>query len=399
MAKTATVSQINAYIKALTDYDDILRNVWVRGEISNFKHHSSGHMYMSLKDSGGVLRAVMFRSANSALSFVPENGTEVLARGRISVYERDGQYQLYIEEMRPVGEGDLYKAFEKLREKLKAEGLFDESRKKPIPRFPRAVGVITSPTGAAVRDIINILSRRFVSDIKIYPVHVQGSEAAREVAEAIRFFCKNKLADVLIVGRGGGSMEDLQAFNEEITARAVAESDIPVISAVGHETDFTICDFAADLRAPTPSAAAELAVPDAGEISAALSAYEKRISENINAKVSLFSERLSHAEMLISPVRLMQLAENAEQALDREETGLQKLIFEKITNAENEIKALCGKLDALSPLKVLKRGYAFVSDENGTAIKNADNVKINDVINVRLCGGRLLCDVREVSNE
>lgn len=399
MAKTATVSQINAYIKALTDYDDILRNVWVRGEISNFKHHSSGHMYMSLKDPGGVLRAVMFRSANSALSFVPENGTEVLARGRISVYERDGQYQLYIEEMRPVGEGNLYIAFERLREKLKAEGLFDESRKKPIPRFPRTVGVITSQTGAAVRDIINVLSRRFVSDIKIYPVHVQGAEAASEIAEAIKFFCRSKLADVLIVGRGGGSMEDLQAFNEEITARAVAQSDIPVISAVGHETDFTICDFAADLRAPTPSAAAELAVPDAGEISAALSAFAKRITENINSGILLFSEKLRHAQKLISPQRLMRLAENAEQTLDRAEIGFQKLISDKISYSENEIKALCGKLDALSPLKVLERGYAAVSDENGITIKNADNVNINDTINVRLCKGKLLCGVREVSNE
>ncbi len=271
--RIATVTQLNNFIKAVLEQTPVLQNVWIKGEISNLKLHSSGHIYLTLKDEGGVLRAVMFRSAAAKLSFRPENGMKVLAGGRVSVKERDGGYQLYIESMELEGEGELYVRFEALKKKLGAEGLFDPARKKPVPQFPKTVGICTSPTGAAVRDIINVLRRRYpIARAVVYPRLVQGEAAAKSVVQAIEYFNENNAADVLIVGRGGGSIEDLWAFNEEITARAVASSRIPVISAVGHETDFTICDFAADLRAPTPSAAAELAVPD-------LSAHVRRVGE------------------------------------------------------------------------------------------------------------------------
>ena len=258
--RIATVTQINNYIKAIMEQTPVLQNVWIKGEISNFKLHSSGHIYLTLKDGGAVLRAVMFRGAAQSLRFRPEDGMKVLARGRISVYEAGGQYQLYIEEMEAEGQGDLYAKFEALKKQLGEEGLFDEQRKKKLPQFPAAIGIATSPTGAAVRDMINILRRRYpMVRVILYPCLVQGEGAAKTVVSAIEHFNSTKSVDVIIIGRGGGSIEDLWAFNEEITARAVAASELPVISAVGHETDFTISDFVADLRAPTPSAAAELA--------------------------------------------------------------------------------------------------------------------------------------------
>lgn len=258
---TLTVSQLNRYIKGIIEQDNLLFRVTVKGEISNFKAHYSGHMYFALKDETAVIKCVMFRSAASTLKFLPESGQKVIASGRVGVYERDGQYQLYIDSMQPDGIGALYAAYEQLKGKLSEEGLFDEDRKKPIPKFPSKIGVVTSPTGAAVRDILNILKRRYrLSDIYIYPVLVQGDEAPGDIAKAIDYFDRSGWADVLIVGRGGGSIEDLWAFNTEIVARAAANCKIPIISAVGHETDFTIIDFVADLRAPTPSAAAELAV-------------------------------------------------------------------------------------------------------------------------------------------
>lgn len=250
---TATVSQLNRFIKQMMDGTPILNNIWVKGEISNYKQHYSGHCYLTLKDEGGVLKAVMFKSSALRLAFAPENGMKVLARGRVSVYERDGAYQLYIEEMQPDGVGSLHIAYEQLKAKLLEEGLFDEAHKKPLPQYPSTIGVVTATTGAAVRDIINVLSRRYpCAKVLIYPTLVQGEGASAGIVEAIEYFNHQRCADVLIVGRGGGSIEDLWAFNEEATARAIYASEIPIVSAVGHETDFTIADFVADLRAPTP---------------------------------------------------------------------------------------------------------------------------------------------------
>ena len=263
-----SVTDLNLYIKDIIAVDDILGDVLVKGEISNFKAHSSGHMYMSLKDSGSVLRAVMFRSAAAKLTFAPQNGIKVVAHGRIAVYERDGQYQLYIDKMQSEGQGDLYAAFEMLKQKLAKEGLFDPAHKKRLPKYPKRIGVVTAPTGAAIRDIINVLTRRFsYADIVLYPVLVQGENSAASIVSAINYFNATKSADVLIVGRGGGSIEDLWSFNEEAVARAIYDCEIPIVSAVGHEIDFTISDFVADLRAPTPSAAAELVVPSQDELS------------------------------------------------------------------------------------------------------------------------------------
>ena len=267
---TVTVSQLNHYIKRVIENNSYLKNIWIKGEISNCKLHHSGHIYLTLKDDASVLKAVMFRGAAAGLRFLPENGMKVLARGRVSVYERDGQYQLYIEEMQPDGVGALHIAYEQLKARLAEEGLFDEQFKQPLPKYP---------AGAAVRDIIHVLGRRFpAAHLRVRPVLVQGDQASAQIADAIAFFNKYKLADVLIVGRGGGSIEDLWAFNEEIVARAVFASDIPIISAVGHETDFTICDFVADRRAPTPSAAAEIAVPSVAELHQRMSALCPRSS-------------------------------------------------------------------------------------------------------------------------
>lgn len=396
MERVATVSQINAYIKSQMDCDEILSDIWIRGEISNFKHHYSGHMYMSLKDSTGAIRAVMFRGANSALRFKPEDGMSVLAHGKISVFERDGQYQLYINEMRPDGVGDLYLAFEQLREKLRREGLFDEKRKKPLPPYPSAVGVITSATGAAVRDIINVLSRRFVSDICIYPVLVQGAGAAEQIADAIKYFNETKSADVLIVGRGGGSIEDLWAFNEEITARAIAASEIPVISAVGHETDFTISDFAADLRAPTPSAAAELAVPDLSELLMSLSGAANHIKTVIESKYKLFEARLQTASKTVSAKTLLHKLDENEQRLDMIMSNIMHKAQTCLLERDKRLSESGAKLDALSPLKILGRGYAAVTDMDGGIIKTARQLEKGDKINVRLSEGKLGCEVLEV---
>jgi len=399
MEKKATVSEINAYIKTLMDYDMVLSNIWVIGEISNFKHHWSGHMYMSLKDEQSAIKAVMFKGANSSLTFVPENGMSVMARGKISVFPRDGQYQLYIEEMIVNGAGDLHVAFEKLKEKLKAEGLFDESRKKTIPAFPKTVGVVTSATGAAVRDIINVLSRRFKSaNILLYPASVQGEGAAEEIAEGIKFFNKNNCADVLIVGRGGGSIEDLWAFNEEIVARAVAESDIPVISAVGHETDFTICDFVSDLRAPTPSAAAELAVPDSVELLNGLKKSEAQLSQLILTKLDAKCEKIRFFEKHFSPEEAISKIDMNCQNLDSIFNILNKNLNISLEKCEKALGVLAAKADAMSPLKTLSRGYSIVYDEENNIVSNSAELKTGDNISLRLCKGEVNCEVKNIIN-
>ena len=394
MEKAVTVSQINAYIKSTFDSDDLLRHICVEGEISNFKLHYSGHLYFTLKDEYSAISAVMFKGNAASLSFKPESGMSVLARGRISVYERDGQYQLYVDSMQERGVGDLYAAFEKLKTKLSKEGLFESGRKKPIPRFPRRIGVVTSMAGAAVRDIINVISRRCkMADIYVYPVLVQGVGAAQEIAEAIRYFNDNNAADVLIVGRGGGSIEDLWAFNEEVTARAVAGSEIPVISAVGHETDFTICDFAADLRAPTPSAAAELAIPDAVELLGTLNALEARLSSSLSNKLAVYEQKIQNAQDRIGAKRFLSKIDDLILCVDNVHSELKKRADAYFDKLDSEIGKRIVSLDALSPMRVLKRGYSVTLKSGGSAVRDWREVKRGDNVTVILNRGKLECTV------
>ena len=389
--KVATVSQINGYIKKILDHNQILNQVWIKGEISNFKHHYSGHMYITLKDDGGILKAVMFRSAANTLTFEPQDGMRVLARGRISVYEAGGAYQLYIEEMIPDGIGELYIAYEQLKKRLEEEGLFDPAHKKPIPRFPETVGVVTAPTGAAVRDIINVISRRYpYAEIIISPAQVQGNKASESIVRAIRYFNRNDLADVLIVGRGGGSIEDLWAFNEENTARAIYESRIPVISAVGHETDFTIADFVADLRAPTPSAAAEIAVPSQLELKSQIAGCQTRLYSAMAKGIELRRMRVSHAVMRDPRERFG----DERQRIDHLTKRLEQSYRIGEMNCKKRLSQLCGKLDALSPLSVMARGYAIPMEEDGTVIRSVDALVSGKEFSLRLHDGAKECVVK-----
>ena len=387
---TVTVSQLNNYMKKLVEHQPVLGDILIKGEISNYKLHYSGHHYITLKDNDSVLKAVMFKGAASTLTFVPDNGMKVIARGKISVYEPGGTYQLYISEMTPDGLGELYVAYEKLKAKLEEEGLFDDAHKKPIPQYPQKVGVITATTGAAIRDIINVITRRYPKcEIVIYPSLVQGSGAAQNIAEGIEYFNKTGGIDTLIVGRGGGSIEDLWAFNEEIVARAVYASQIPIISAVGHETDFTICDFVADLRAPTPSAAAELAVPDYTEICTRLMTYRTRLANAvlnmIKTKRALIS-RLS----VSTPKRLI---DEHRQRTDFLFTKMEKAFMLSLSKKRESFAKACAKLDAMSPLSVLSRGYS-VAESGGKVIKSCGDLKSGDGFTLRLTDGSLDCNVK-----
>ena len=384
-----TVSQANSYIKRIFDENIYLCDLLLKGEISNFKAHSSGHMYMSLKDDKGVIRAVMFRSAAAKLSFRPENGMKVIAGGRISVYERDGQYQMYIETMQPDGVGALHIAFEQLKEKLNAEGLFAAEHKKPLPRFPKRVGVITAPTGAAIRDILNILSRRFpYAEVILYPVLVQGENAASSIAGAIEYMDSKKLADVLIVGRGGGSIEDLWAFNEEIVARAIYACETPIVSAVGHEVDFTISDFVADLRAPTPSAAAELTVPVQSDIINTIEYKKAQLCGAVLNNIKKLRVELGHMTDK-QPMRNPQLRINDERlGLDQSLRNLERAYKAVLKSKEKELAVRASRLDGLSPLGVLGRGFAVV--KNGeTILKSVKQAKSGDRLGVTLKDGEI----------
>lgn len=390
-----SVSHINKLIKLLIEEDRRFANVQVRGEISNFKRYSSGHCYFTLKDSGGVLKAVMFKSAARSLRFEPQNGDTVIAVGRISVYERDGVYQLYTDLIIPEGTGDLMLAFEQLKQKLLNEGLFDESRKKPLPVNPKTVGIITSPSGAAVRDLITV-SRRRNKGIKLllYPVRVQGKEAAAEIAHAIEFMNEHKLAEVLIVGRGGGSIEELWAFNEEQTVRAVAASQIPIVSAVGHETDFTLTDFAADKRAATPSQAAEIVVADAGSYLNYVLKLEKRC-KNIVLKQLASAEnnldRLQGSWALTNPQRLL---ESRMQRFDFASSRLEQVFNAELTEKQHRCGMLAAKLDALSPLTVLARGYTVTENQDGKIIRSIDDVRWGDEIVTQTGDGNIISVVQ-----
>lgn len=389
--KIATVSQINGYVKKILDHNIILNNVWIKGEISNFKHHYSGHLYITLKDEGGVLKAVMFRSSAQTLNFEPGDGMKVLARGRISVYEAGGSYQLYIEEMIPDGVGELYIAYEQLKKQLAEEGLFDEVHKKPIPQFPKRVGVVTASTGAAVRDIINVITRRYpMAEIVIYPAQVQGTGAAQSVVRAIEYFNATKEVDTLIVGRGGGSIEDLWAFNEEITARAIFASEIPIISAVGHETDFTIADFVADLRAPTPSAAAEIAVPSMIELRNRINIDQNRISQNVVGRIESSRLLLKRFKMKTPKDRIDDYNLKLDSLLKSMENSLKM----KTMTLKRQFAEQTAKLDALSPLQTLSRGYSIPTTEDGTVIRSAEEMKKGMEFTLRLKDGSRECIVK-----
>lgn len=392
--KALSVTQVNLYVKEVVAKDPVLCDILVKGEISNFKAHTSGHMYMSLKDESGVIRAVMFKSSAMKLTFAPQNGMKIVAHGRISVYERDGQYQLYIDDMQQEGQGDLYVAFEQLKVKLSAEGLFDPAHKMKLPKYPKKVGVVTAPTGAAIRDIINVLTRRFsYSDIVLYPVLVQGENSAQSIVSAIEYFNETRCADVLIVGRGGGSIEDLWSFNEEIVARAIYNSEIPIVSAVGHEIDFTISDFVADLRAPTPSAAAELVVPSQIELNEKFNNVYRRLYQQAMGLVErrkLQLEGLKDRPAFKNPVRLV---DDERQYLDslfyKFETAYKAALSKKSQRLSEGI----AKLDGLSPLGTLSRGYSVAKDDKGDIIRSVKQVKAGDKVSVAVADGSFDAEV------
>lgn len=389
-----SVTQLNTYIKSLLDGDANLSDLFIRGEISNFKRHSSGHLYLTLKDENSRLAAVMFRFNAMRLRFMPQDGMQVIARGRISVYDRDGKYQLYIEELHPDGVGDLSVAYEQLKDKLAAEGLFAQEHKKPLPRYPERIGVITSPTGAAVHDIITVLARRYpLADLILCPVHVQGDEAAGEICAALDRFNRLHAADVIILGRGGGSIEDLWAFNEEPVARAVYRSEIPVISAVGHETDFTICDFVADVRAATPSAAAELAAPDSRELAGLLAGYRLKMTAALTAALEERKNWLS--VICASPCfkNPMYSIDNRRQQLDECTAAFEKNIQNMLAAKRQSLSVAAASLELLSPLKILGRGYSIATNADGHVIKRIKDAQTGEAIFLRVSDGQIHCTV------
>ena len=393
-----TVSELNARIKGLIESDPALGSVCVRGELSNYKIYPSGHHYFTLKDAESSLRCVMFRSAASKLRFRPESGMGVTVCGRVSVYPRDGAYQLYCEELIPEGAGDLQLAYEQLKERLRREGLFDPAHKKPIPRYPERIAVITSSAGAAVHDIIRVLRKRWpVAKVLLLPVRVQGVEAPPEIVGAIRYANRHRLADLIITGRGGGSIEDIWAFNDERVARAIYESELPVISAVGHEPDVTIADFVADLRAATPSNAAELAVPDMSELREALSAARARLDQAVNRRLS---ERRKGLEELASR-RVMQsptgFIDQRRLELDSIRLRLDAAATARLGRERQEFSRLAAKLDALSPLKVLGRGYSIALDAGGRAVKDAGRLSPGERLELRFSKGSASCLVESVN--
>lgn len=440
--KYLTVTALTKYIKRKFDVDPHLQDVWLKGEISNFKQHSRGHMYFTLKDQNARLQVVMFAGQNRSLAFKPEEGMKVLVRGELTVYEANGSYQMYIKEMQPDGVGSLYLAYEELKKKLSGEGLFSPAHKKPLPKYPQAVGVITSPTGAAVRDIITTLKRRYpLTKIIVIPALVQGTHAAPSIVKAILQAHKLEGIDVLIVGRGGGSIEELWAFNEEIVAREIFKSTIPIISAVGHETDFTIADFVADMRAPTPTAAAELAVPHINELMERLSDRKFRLHRASNKLMQGFKDRLTTLQKSYAFRFPKNLYVQKEQELDRMmddlETAMKRLV-EKKRDKQLQVTALLErnhprrqiemekgtleqqtkmltkfmqqvlqkkqwafqhqltKIDGLSPLKIMSRGYSVAYASDGEIVKSKEQVKVGDTLQVNLQDGTLDCEIQEI---
>ncbi|MDR1132152.1 MAG: exodeoxyribonuclease VII large subunit [Oscillospiraceae bacterium] len=395
-----SVTELNHYIKNLMDGDMLLAGLAVRGEISNYKLYPSGHHYFTLKDSESALRCVLFKGSASRLRFRPENGIGVTAVGRVTVFPRDGAYQLYCTELLPEGMGDLHLAYEQLKDKLSKEGLFDVSRKKPLPRCPQTIALVTSSAGAAVRDMIRVLGKRWpMAKLVILPVRVQGAEAPPEIAGAIRYANRYRVAELIITGRGGGSIEDLWAFNDERVARAIFESELPVISAVGHEPDVTIADYAADLRAATPSNAAELAVPDAGELREVFSSAEARLLQAVRKKLSEKRARLgdlSARRVMRNPTAYI---DQKRLELDRAQTLLTAR-FERLAAAKKHgYIRLAAALDALSPLKVLARGYSIITDADGRTVSDAEAVSVGNKLRLTLNRGALGCTVDNIVRE
>ena len=384
-----SVTELNKYIKDKFEEDEMLNNILVKGEISNFKHHYTGHMYFTLKDENSLIKCVMFKTYTPNLNFIPKDGMQVKVLGTVSVFERDGVYQIYCKAMQQDGLGDLYKIYTELKEKLSKEGLFDDKYKKPIPYMPKCIGVLTSNTGSVIRDIINVSARRNPNVyIKLFPVPVQGQGAAKKIAEAIKIMNENRLCDVIILARGGGSLEDLWPFNEEIVARAIFDSKTPIVSAVGHETDFTISDFVADLRAPTPSAAAELVVPNVKDIILKLKEYESRQKIALNRKIQIM--KLRYEKCLNSKVfkEPLQKINERYMMLDIKVKQMESYINKKYINEKAKAIKLIAKLDALSPLKTLARGYSIIT-LNGKTIKEAKYLKKDDEINIKLFDGQV----------
>ncbi len=391
------VSQINEYLRLRFDEDEFLNAVFIRGEISNYKLYPSGHHYFSLKDANGAIKCVMFKGKAFRLRFRPDNGMKVIAFGKVSVYPRDGAYQLYCEDMTPDGVGDLHAAFEQLKAKLQKEGLFALARKKPLPRFPHTIALVTSSAGAALRDMLRILRKRYpLSEVKLLPVRVQGEEAPGEIAAAIRYANQYQVADLIITGRGGGSIEDLWAFNDERVAYAIADSTIPVISAVGHEPDVTISDFVADLRAATPSNAAELAVPDQLELRQQLASRQTLLVTLMTRRLKQERQKLqglAAARSLRSPMNYINDRRMQLDYIHRRLAGASANILN--TNRQRFVR-LTSKLDAMSPLKVLGRGYSMILNEEGSLVKTIDRLQPGDRITVRLEDGKAMARVEEV---
>ncbi len=397
MPQVLSVGQLNFYVRSLLEGDVHLANVRVVGEISNFKnHYGSGHLYFSLKDDGALVRAVMFRGNAMRLTFLPREGMRVVCRGRISLYEKDGQYQFYVEDLKPDGAGSLAAAFEALKQKLEAEGLFSPMHKRPLPPYPEKIAVVTSETGAALQDILKILARRWpIAEILLFPVLVQGAGAAAELTRALRQLSKRTDLDLILIGRGAGSAEDLWAFNDETLARAIYASPVPVISAVGHETDFTICDFVADLRAPTPSAAAELASPDSAQLQASLAGYEGRLRLSLQKQLSAYKSRLlavQNRQFFAYPGRLL---EPIELRLAQAEHRLQHAYFQLLRDKRHTLSKMAASLDALSPLRVLGRGYSIA--EKGTqVVRSVLDISVGDKIRLRFIDGLADCEINQV---
>ena len=399
--KYLTVKQLNLYVRSLIEGDHKLAKITVMGEISNFKnHYSSGHLYFTLKDPDASIKAVMFRTNAMKVKFALSDGMQVVVSGRVSLYEKDGQYQLYCEDIYPLGVGDISLQFEQIKEKLKSEGLFDESNKRKIPKFPNRIAVVTAKDGAAVRDIMNIITRRWpMCEPVLFPVSVQGENAVPEIISALDKVYSSDDFDVIILGRGGGSIEDLWAFNSEILARKIYESPIPLISAVGHETDFTIADFVADLRAPTPSAAAELAVPDSKAITELLDKYELLLKNKLKNHFELSNAKLSaatKAQVFLNPFDFI-ISDRA-LYLDSLEEKMKTIIKDKLKSYQNSFVLLAQRLDDLSPLKTLSKGYAAIT-KDGDIINSTEKLNLNDKINLRFSDGTAGCVVESISKE
>ena len=397
VGKVYTVSEVNRIMKGLIRQEPEFANLQIQGEVSNFRQYPSGHCYFALKDGKTLLKCVMFAGSARRLKQLPRNGDQILGVGRIDLYERDGIYQFYVDMLMPLGAGSLMVAYEQLKQKLSAEGLFDESRKKTLPVYPKTVGIVTSPAGAAVRDIINVSGRRDPSvKLLLYPVKVQGTEAPLEIVHGIQFFNHHQLADVLIVGRGGGSMEDLWAFNDERVVRTIAESEIPVVSAVGHEIDFTLSDFAADLRAPTPSAAAELAVPERSGDREALAKLARRLERAMEVKLTNSGtalERLQEEWVLTHPERLWEMASQTLDTLDRR---LEQAAQSRFTAREQELQLLATKLETLDPYAVLRRGYTITENERGQVVHSAARLQPGATLVTRFTDGTAVSTVDTV---